>query len=80
MQLDAKKHYLIKYSLVEAGKTWWFLNEIYDAQHFEWCRSKTMLCFLKDIKVARFVKRYKSEVELDIDVDLMYLMHEIKHV
>jgi len=73
-------HYLVKYSWDEFGQTWWFLNEVYDIQHFEWCRSKTMLKMLKDIRCARLVKRYDSEEKLNIDVDLIYPMHDIKNV
>ena len=62
--------YFIKHSNVEAGQTWWFLDEVYDFLHFEWCRSKTMLKMLKDIKWARFVKRYDSQEKLNIDVYL----------
>ena len=67
--------YLIKHSSEEAGQTWWFLNEVYDIQLFEWCRSKTMLKMLKDIRCAIFVKRYDSEEKLNIDVDLKYGMN-----
>ena len=68
--------YLIKYSYIECGKTWWFLNEVDDLQHFEWCNSKTMLQILKDIKCARFVKRYDSEEKVNIDADLNYGMND----
>ena len=63
---------LVKYSAFEFGETWWFLNEVIDFQYFDWCTSKTMLKILKDIKCARFIKRYSSEEELNIDVDLTY--------
>lgn len=36
-----------------------------------------MLKALKDIKCARFVRRYSSEEELDIDVDLKHGMHGV---
>ena len=72
--------YLIKYSAFEFGETWWFLNEVYDFQHFNWCSSKTMLKLLKDIKMARFVKRYSSEEELNINVDLTFNEYEMKIV
>ena len=77
---EIRKQYLIKYSTIEAGRQWWFLNEVDDFQHFEWCTSKTMLKMLKDIRCARFVKRYSSEEILNIDVDLMYGEYEMKHV
>lgn len=67
--------YLIKHCSVECGKMWWFLDEANDFQHFAWCSSKTMLKILKDIKCARFVRRYDSEEKLNIDVDLTYGMH-----
>lgn len=67
--------YLIKHSSEEAGQTWWFLDEVDDFLHFEWCRSKTMLQMLKAIKCAKFVKRYDSEEKLNIDVDLKYSMN-----
>ena len=67
--------YLIKYSHIECGKIWWFLNEVNDFQHFEWCNSKTMLKMLKDIKCAKFVKRYDLEEKLNIDVDLTYSIY-----
>lgn len=73
--MHGQMKYLIKHSNVEAGETWWFLDEVYDFQHFEWCTSKTMLKMLKDIKCARFVKRYDSEEKLNIDVDLNYGMN-----
>ena len=34
-----------------------------------------MLKILKDIRCARFVRRYESEEKLDIDVDLKYSIH-----
>lgn len=64
--------YLIKYSHIEFGQMWWFLDEVIDLQHFEWCTSKTMLKMLQDIKCAKFVKRYDLEEKLNIDVDLTY--------
>lgn len=67
--------YLIKHSTIEDNKVWWFLDEIYSFQNFIWCTSKTKLRILKDIKCARFVKRYDSEEELNIDVDLTYGIH-----
>ena len=64
--------YFIKYSAIENNQTWWFLNEVDDFLHFEWCRSKTMLKMLKDIRCAKFVKRYDLEEKLNIDVDICY--------
>lgn len=72
---QAHTAYLIKHCSVECGQMWWFLDEVSDFQHFTWCSSKTMLKALKDIKCARLVRRYGSEEELDIDVDLKYGMH-----
>lgn len=77
---EMQKQYLIKYSTIEAGQQWWFLNEVDDFQHFEWCTSKTMLKMLKDIRCARFVKRYSSEDVLNIDVDLIFGEYEIKYI
>ena len=71
---------LIKFSAFEFGETWWFLNEVYDYHYFDWCTSKTMLKTLKDIKCARFIKRYSSEEELSIDVDLTFGEYEMKCV
>ena len=70
--------YLVKHSSIEFGKIWWFLDEVIDFQYFEWYTSKTMLKILKDIKCARLVKRYDSEEELNIDVDLMFDECEMK--
>ena len=67
--------YLVKHCSEECGQTWWFLDEVVDFQHFDWCRSKTMLKMLKDIRCARFVRRYDSEEKLNIDVDLKYSMN-----
>lgn len=72
--------YLIKHSSIESGKIWWFLDEVIDFQHFEWCTSKTMLKMLKDIKCARFIKRCNSEEELNIDADLMLGEYKMKCV
>jgi hypothetical protein len=72
--------YLVKHFSIESGKVWWFLDEVVDFQYFEWCRSKTMLKMLKDIKCARFIKRYDSEEELNIDADLMFGKCEMKCV
>ena len=72
--------FLVKHSRIESGKVWWFLNEVIDFQYFESCRSKTMLKTLKDIKCARFIKRYYSEEKLNIDADLMFGEYEMKCV
>lgn len=71
---------LVKYSAFEFGETWWFLNEVFYFSHFAWCTSKTMLKMLKDMKCARFIKRYSSEEELNIDVDLTFIKYEMKHI
>ena len=71
---------LVKYSTFEFGQAWWFLDEVIDFQHFEWCTSKTMLKMLKDIKCAKFIKRYSSEEELNIDVDLTFVEYKMKNI
>lgn len=78
--LKTKMKLLIKYSIVEFGETWWFLNEVFYFQHFDSCTTKTMLKVLTDIKCARFIKRYSSEEELNIDVDLNVVDYEMKCV
>lgn len=72
--------YLVKRSSIESGKIWWFLDEVCDFHYFELCISSTMLDFLKDAKCARFIKRYDSEEELNIDADLMLGEHKMKCV
>jgi hypothetical protein len=73
-------NYLVKHSNIEFGKTWWFLNIVIDLPHFEWCKSKIILKHFKDIKVAKFIKRYASEEELNIDVDLHFNRYKMKYV
>ena len=72
--------YFLKYSNVEFGERWWFLNEVLDSQHFKQCTSVVLLKHLKDIKLAKFVKRYSSEEVLDIDVDLSYGKCKVKSI
>ena len=72
--------YLVKHSSIEFGKAWWFLDEVTDFRYFDWCTSKIMLKMLKDIKCARFIKRYGSEEQLNIDADLMFGECEMKCV
>ena len=72
--------YLVKHSSIESGQVWWFLDEAIDFQCFNWCTSKTMLKMLKDIKCAKFIKRYDSEEKLNIDADLIFGEHEMKCV
>ena len=72
--------YLVKHSSIESGQVWWFLDEVIDFQCFKWCTSKTMLKMLKDIKCARFIKRYGSEDMLNVDVDLVFGECEMKQV
>ena len=69
---------LIKYFTFEFGETWWFLNEVFYIQYFDWCTSKTRLQILKNANCARFIKRYSSEEELNIDVDLIFGEYEMK--
>ena len=68
----SSRAYLLKHSSDEAGKTWWFLDIVDDPALFRWCQSKTMLKFLKDIGQAKFIKRYASEEELNVDADVAY--------
>ena len=72
MNNKAKQHFLIKHSALESDQRWWFLDEVIDVIDFSICNHKYILEDLKNIKAARFVKRYSSEEELDIDVTLRY--------
>lgn len=72
--------YLVKHSTIESGKVWWFLNIVIDFEHFGWCKSKIILKHFIDIKVAKFIKRYASEEELNIDVDLQFNKYKMKYV
>ena len=72
-ELGDQLHYLVKYTVVENGKQWWFLNEVDDVIDFFVCNSVFILDDLKDYsRSARFIKRYSSEEELDIEVNLKY--------
>lgn len=72
MNVKDKQYFLIKHSALESDQRWWFLDEVTDVIDFSICNDKCILKDLKDIKTARFVKRYASEEELDIDVTLRY--------
>ena len=67
-----KQHFLIKHSTLESDQRWWFLDEVTDVIDFRLCDHRYILEDLKNLKIARFVKRYASEEELDIDVVLRY--------
>lgn len=67
-----KQHFLIKHSTLESDQRWWFLDEVTDVIDFSLCNHRYILEDLKNLKIARFVKRYASEEELDIDVVLRY--------
>ena len=67
-----KQHFLIKHSTLESDQRWWFLDEVTDVIDFRLCNHRYILEDLKNLKIARFVKRYASEEELDIDVVLRY--------
>ena len=67
-----KQHFLIKHSTLESAQRWWFLDEVTDVIDFSLCNHRYILEDLKNLKIARFVKRYASEEELDIDVVLRY--------
>ena len=69
--------YLIKHSSIEFGIEWWFLNQVHDYDDFDLCISTSILKDFKDFKRARFIKRYASEEELDIDVTLRYAGKEV---
>lgn len=72
-ELGDQQQYLVKYTVVEDGKQWWFLNEVDDVVDFSLCNSISTLKSLKDYShFARFIKRYSSEEELDIEVNLKY--------
>ena len=67
-----KQHFLIKHSTLESDQRWWFLDEVTDVIDFSLCNHRYILEDLKNLKIARFVKRYASEEELDMDVMLRY--------
>ena len=67
-----KQHFLIKHSTLESDQKWWFLDEVDDVIDFSICNHSYILEDLKNLKIARFVKRYASEEELDMDVMLRY--------
>ncbi len=72
-ELGDQPHYLVKYSIVEDGKQWWFLNEVDDLISFSVCNTISALKSLKDhYQFARFIKRYSSAEELVIEVNLKY--------
>lgn len=72
MNVKDKQQFLIKHSTLELDQRWWFLDEVDDIIDFSICNSTFILKDLKNVKAARFVKRYASEEELDIDVILRY--------
>ena len=72
MNNKVKQHFLIKHSTLESDQRWWFLDEVTDVIDFSICNHRYILEDLKNLKIARFVKRYASEEELDIDVVLRY--------
>lgn len=72
MNNKVKQHFLIKHSTLESDQRWWFLDEVTDVIDFSLCNHRYILEDLKNLKIARFVKRYASEEELDIDVVLRY--------
>lgn len=72
MNKQSISHFLIKHSTLELDQRWWFLDEVDDIIDFSICNHKYILEDLKNVKAARFVKRYASEEELDIDVMLRY--------
>ena len=72
MNNKVKQHLLIKHSTLESDQRWWFLDEVTDVIDFILCNHRYILEDLKNLKIARFVKRYASEEELDIHVVLRY--------
>ena len=72
MNVEAEQHFLIKHSTLESDQRWWLLDEVADVIDFSICNHSYILEDLKNLKIARFVKRYASEEELDIDVMLRY--------
>lgn len=72
MNKQSISHFLIKHSALESDQRWWFLDEVDDIVDFSICNSKYILEDLKNLKIARFVKRYASEEELDIDATIRY--------
>ena len=72
MNVKDKQYFLIKHSALESDQRWWFLDEVGDIIDFSICNDKCILRDMKNLKIARFVKRYASEEELDIDAMLRY--------
>lgn len=72
MNVKDEQHFLIKHSTLESDQRWWFLDEVDNVIDFSICIHEYILEDLKNLKIARFVKRYASEEELDIDVALKY--------
>lgn len=62
---------LVKHSSVEFDHRWWFLDEVFDYDLWRTC-TVSFLKDLKDIGLARFMKRYSSEEELELDVAIKY--------
>lgn len=72
MNKQSTSYFLIKHSALESDQRWWFLDEVDDIVDFSICNSKYILEDLKNLKIAKFVKRYASEEELDIDATIRY--------
>ena len=71
--MDASdRRWLVKHSSIEFGEEWWFLDEVDNACDWERIISVDSLHFLKNMHRAKFVKRYSSQEELDIEFDLRY--------
>ena len=64
---DIREFWLVKHSSVEFDHRWWFLDEVFDYDLWRTC-TVSFLKDLKDIGLARFMKRYSSEEELELDV------------
>jgi hypothetical protein len=72
MDIKVQQYFLIKHSALESDQRWWFLDEVGDIIDFSICNNKYILEDMKNLKIARFVKRYASEEELDIDATIRY--------
>lgn len=68
---DIGKFWLVKHSSVELVRRWWFLDEVFDYDIRRTC-SASFLKSLKDIGLARFMKRHGSEEELELNVAIKY--------
>lgn len=68
---DIREFWLVKHSSVELDCRWWFLDEVFDYDIWRTC-SASFLESLKEIGLARFMKRYSSEEELELDVAIKY--------